>query len=94
MTHSSNLSGLMMRDGYWLNLTDLSWTQRRFPPYPPFLEDERLLPDKMVSFRDAPTIFGNTQVGTVTTYKRRVYKCVFTAAFLLSPLPCCAKFEC
>ena len=55
-----------MRDGYWLNLTDLSWTQRRFPPYPPFLEDERFLPDKMVSFRDAPTIFGNTQVGTVT----------------------------
>ncbi len=48
--------GILLRNGYWFDIEQQTWEQKRFPPYANVVA----IPDAMWTFRKKPTIFGNT----------------------------------
>ena len=56
----------MLKNGYWFDLEDQSWTQLRFPTYAPFFGAEFYHPNTIHSLWGKPTIFGNSNNCDVT----------------------------
>ncbi len=58
--HKSNFIkyylGILLRNGYWYDIGNDAWAQRRFPPYANVVVE----PDAVWSFRGKPTVFGST----------------------------------
>ncbi len=48
-------AGILLRNGFWFDIGERKWQQRRFPPFPNFIPE----PNAIYSFRGKPTVFGN-----------------------------------
>ncbi len=55
-SYSLSYAGLMLRNGYWLNLETHEWESRRFPPK----TDLTLASNTLFTFQGMPTFFGGT----------------------------------